>query len=475
MSEPTSIEKTASENNGNENEQQQHDDVSNVQANTVTMADVLNQQLELEHEATYELQENWGDEEKCTFNLGYITQPVYACDTCSKSSGNWFGFCFGCSMNCHLEHDVFELFKKRGFRCDCGTPRSNCKCELHDGVHSRDQDNVRNIYNHNFVGKYCWCDNPYDHNGDISMIQCVVCEDWFHNECIINEIEKCRKVNTTTEFATVSLPEEPDPKYSLVCGDCVKKYPFLAKYPHLTEFHTFPTPTSTESTENNNNQTNTTTEHNSDTKTSENNGNDSTENQKCKIEDAQVPPEVSSLFFSSGWRTKLCTCRTCSNMYRELGVYYLLEETDDPENEEEGEEIGNENNVDNNVNIDNSNNNNNIDNSNNSIDANTLHPSTSLYRSAEQAFLGGAEKKRPLSTSQQVPERISTGMVSTSSTSRGLESVPQRLEMAMAYSEMSNELREYLRKFATEGKVVTENDIVQFFETLKGSKKRRKD
>lgn len=35
-----------------------------------------------------------------------------------------FGVCYGCSLRCHLQHEIEELFFKRGFRCDCGTPRS---------------------------------------------------------------------------------------------------------------------------------------------------------------------------------------------------------------------------------------------------------------------------------------------------------------------------------------------------------------
>lgn len=123
---------------------------------TVTMNDVLQKQLELEEEVAAKMQENWGDEKYvihahehhyiyffsisstltcshqfalflsslCTYEQGYITQPIYACRTCFDKSGKHFGFCFGCSMNCHVDHDIYELFDKRHFKCDCGTPKS---------------------------------------------------------------------------------------------------------------------------------------------------------------------------------------------------------------------------------------------------------------------------------------------------------------------------------------------------------------
>jgi len=49
--------------------------------------------------------------------------------------------------------------------------------------------NDRNIYNHNYKGLYCICDRPYpdsedDSDEDDEMVQCIVCEDWFHYKVI---------------------------------------------------------------------------------------------------------------------------------------------------------------------------------------------------------------------------------------------------------------------------------------------------
>lgn len=74
---------------------------------------------------TNKLTNTFPNRSACTYVQGYITQPIYACATCTRGGlREPFGFCFGCSMNCHVDHDVYELFDKRHFRCDCGTPKS---------------------------------------------------------------------------------------------------------------------------------------------------------------------------------------------------------------------------------------------------------------------------------------------------------------------------------------------------------------
>lgn len=54
----------------------------------------------------------------------------------------------------------------------------SCKID----VQEKKPVNERNIYNHNFDGLYCVCNRPYpceDYN-DCEMLQCIICEDWFH-------------------------------------------------------------------------------------------------------------------------------------------------------------------------------------------------------------------------------------------------------------------------------------------------------
>lgn len=52
-------------------------------------------------------------------------------------------------------------------------------CYLFPAKESRNEDNK---YGHNFNGTYCRCKRAYDGSG---MLQCVVCEDWFHEGCLI--------------------------------------------------------------------------------------------------------------------------------------------------------------------------------------------------------------------------------------------------------------------------------------------------
>jgi hypothetical protein len=90
-------------------------------------------------------------------------------------------------MNCHLEHDIEEVFIKRNFRCDCGTQTSSGSCMLDNtdqqGMRS-EHVNSENRYSHNFDGSYCHCSAPYDPDAD-TMFQCALCEDWFHSACLM--------------------------------------------------------------------------------------------------------------------------------------------------------------------------------------------------------------------------------------------------------------------------------------------------
>ena len=123
----------------------------------LTMEDVLQSQLQLEEEAKYQMEQNVGnDEEKCTYEDGYITQQIFSCKTCQKNGQFTFGFCYGCSLKCHLDHEVFELYTKRNFRCDCGISHSSCTL-----LPKSSEKNTENQYNHNFHGLYCWCNDMF--------------------------------------------------------------------------------------------------------------------------------------------------------------------------------------------------------------------------------------------------------------------------------------------------------------------------
>ena len=80
---------------------------------------------------------------------------------------------------------IVELWTKRNFRCDCGNSKfGEFFCKL---FANKDVENVENAYNHNFKGSYCTCGRPYpdpEAEEQVEMIQCCICEDWFHEEHI---------------------------------------------------------------------------------------------------------------------------------------------------------------------------------------------------------------------------------------------------------------------------------------------------
>ncbi|KAI8092213.1 uncharacterized protein B0P05DRAFT_525289 [Gilbertella persicaria] len=177
---------------------------------TVTALEYIEKQEQLEKEAQSTLP---GKFEKCTFSLGYIRQPLYACKTCSVDTEQEpAGMCYSCSIACHSSHELFELFPKRNFRCDCGLPGkfNEHACALTIPAKKIIRANDKNTYNHNFQGRYCRCDQHYDpEKEEAVMYQCVACEDWFHERCIGN------------------IPEAIEDFECYVCRDCTKKYPFL--------------------------------------------------------------------------------------------------------------------------------------------------------------------------------------------------------------------------------------------------------
>lgn len=203
----------------------------------ITAVDYLESQRQLEQEARSLMP---FDPTECTYSKGELRQPVYACLTCSKLQNNHefvpIGVCYSCSIQCHADHDLVELFSKRNFTCDCGTtrmshvPRGGCTLRHHhqqsrrssnhssgslapvlraglgnsseslrdrrnslESTHSLPADDIPalgNSYNQNFQGLFCSCSEPYNPLDESRvMIQChfgFVCgEDWYHEDCIL--------------------------------------------------------------------------------------------------------------------------------------------------------------------------------------------------------------------------------------------------------------------------------------------------
>ncbi|KAG6482386.1 hypothetical protein ZIOFF_059017 [Zingiber officinale] len=163
-----------------------------------------------------------GDEGKeCTYPGGYMKrQAIFSCLTCVPS-GN-AGVCTACSLSCHDGHEVVELWTKRKFRCDCGNSKfGEFSCKLHP---DKEPENTGNSYNQNFRGCYCTCGRPYpdpDAKEQIEMIQCCICEDWFHeNHLGLNSLDK------------IPRDEDGEPVYDdFVCEKCASIFSFLKLYP----------------------------------------------------------------------------------------------------------------------------------------------------------------------------------------------------------------------------------------------------
>ncbi|ORX49808.1 hypothetical protein DM01DRAFT_1337948 [Hesseltinella vesiculosa] len=302
----------------------------NSMQDTVTAVDIVDAQQQLEKEAHESLP---GKFEKCTFHLGYVRQALFACKTCSTPDNKEpAGMCYSCSMACHPNHDLLELFPKRHFRCDCGIPGKfgdfPCNLNGHDKQHVT---NDENIYNHNFSGRYCRCNEIYDpaNESDV-MYQCILCEDWFHERCI------------------GKIPEKIANFESYVCRSCTTKHPVLLQHSATSNLaialpgqplHRWMKPKTTGNPSNHNQPTEDagpSTEPSSQNTQAKRSWDEAFDSCRQVTRDWQDEEQV-ELFLQDGWRENLCHCSACSAMYREHKIEYVLQEehTVEPEDDED--------------------------------------------------------------------------------------------------------------------------------------------
>lgn len=250
---------------------------------TFSMVDILAEQNELEESASAVL--GGSDDKNCTYLQGYVSrQALYSCKTCSVASGDGHaGVCLACCLECHDGHELIELYTKRNFRCDCGNSKfpSTFSCKL---IPKRFPVNDDNAYNQNFSGAYCTCHKPYpdpDDKIEDEMIQCSVCEDWFHGRHLGSP-----------------LPEE---YAEMICDTCMVKADFLWTYSCPFDDVTVDTDCVLVSF-------------------------------KKKLDGKK---KKGACFFKSGWRAKLCTCEKCKILYDEQKISFLTDESDSVEAYEE--------------------------------------------------------------------------------------------------------------------------------------------
>uniref|UniRef100_A0A8D8RW95 E3 ubiquitin-protein ligase UBR7 n=1 Tax=Cacopsylla melanoneura TaxID=428564 RepID=A0A8D8RW95_9HEMI len=427
---------------------------------TITLGEVLALQDHLEESAVAVL--GAADDKNCMYSEGYIKrQALYACLTCTPDVCDPAGFCLACNYHCHEGHNIVELYTKRNFRCDCGNSKfGDKKCNLEP---VKDAVNVNNIYNQNFKGKYCSCSRPYpdDENPNSDeMIQCALCEDWYHTGHLGND--------------TGSVPSAEE-YCEMCCASCVNKYPVLKLYPQLLVKETKEddgaaknetdssekSQLTPESSQNGDNNPEKFGEKIEDSKVVEketevdkstgcdkasaseipskdpskqgasNGGSEvakeiATANNKpdeeevdietvkpkdCLIKGqdlSSVPPVTKALFWEEGWRAQLCKCDLCLNYYNEHKIGFITDLTDMVE-------VFEKKNV-----------------------ADTAPPNPD----ADLAFL---------STLDRV----------------------QQVEIISEYNDMKEKLVEYLKQFGEEKKVVKAEDIHKFFSNLQDCKRRR--
>lgn len=176
--------------------------------------------------------------------------------------------CYSCSISCHGEHTLVELFNRRNFVCDCGTTRlpSSAPCTLRNdpetgakGVHSQEPA-AGNAYNHNFQNRFCGCGEIYDaYKEKGTMFQCLGLgtvetggcgEDWWHPECLIDlprdwiKTEAVKKENGGGEETKGEHTEAGDddeiplpPNFpgeddfdTFICYKCIDSNPWLKLY-----------------------------------------------------------------------------------------------------------------------------------------------------------------------------------------------------------------------------------------------------
>ena len=131
---------------------------------SLSLPDVLASQAALEAEASEAIPFSFTT---CTYSLASIEdrQPLYSCLSCRPGPGARLAVCAGCSIACHGDCELVELFSRRDFVCDCGTTRvgngkgkARCSLALREG----DPPDAGNRYDRNFDGIFCVCGVRYD-------------------------------------------------------------------------------------------------------------------------------------------------------------------------------------------------------------------------------------------------------------------------------------------------------------------------
>ncbi|KAJ8934910.1 hypothetical protein NQ318_012459 [Aromia moschata] len=293
----------SAENDPTENKTDNLDDSDGV---TLTLNDVLELEDELIENTAAVL--GAANDKTCSYVEGYLKrQALYSCLTCipeAKSDPEkGAGICLACSYHCHDGHELVELYTKRNFRCDCGNSKfTNMVCNLYN---EKNEVNDLNSYNQNFCGMYCVCHRPYPDPEDPvpdEMIQCIICEDWYHTRHLGTEVP-------SSNFA------------EMICELCVTKHEFLLHYDQLNIKKSAPATEDQNTEENINVDMN---DENTEAVISET----SEDVSDCKRPKEKSQKVCAKFWVDVNWRKELCTCDECLKMYENEDVAFLLDSED---------------------------------------------------------------------------------------------------------------------------------------------------
>ncbi|XP_075152012.1 putative E3 ubiquitin-protein ligase UBR7 [Haematobia irritans] len=402
---------------------------------SVTMLDVLEEEKELEDEYAAVL--GASDDKVCTYSQGSAVkrQALYSCLTCCPEARDNLekcaGVCLACTYQCHENHELVELYTKRNFRCDCPTERmgSSNRCRLNSGLEQPTPVNSGNLYNQNFQGLYCNCHRPYpdpDRTTEEVMLQCAICEDWFHMQHLDGPSNIQKLMDACSE---------------MICGACMAKHEFLRYYVgfalkavenldgSIADANI--TVTGGDVCEDDDNKLKSDLDKSiseimniGENGTSTTNDceplskklkldtegdikkEDSSKGNECRRPSQKSDYEKGPTFWGADWRNALCRCPSCMLVYENEKVEYLLDSEDSAKSyEERGKEKA----------------------------------------AAESSYEQGI---RALASIDRV----------------------QQIDVITEYNRMKDRLKDYLQTFVANKKVVTEDDINRFFSEIRNEK-----
>ncbi|XP_017858594.1 PREDICTED: putative E3 ubiquitin-protein ligase UBR7 [Drosophila arizonae] len=296
------------------------DEANPLEQSTITMLDVLEEEKELEEEYAAVL--GGSDEKECTYAKGAIQrQALYSCLTCCPEARDdpkkSAGVCLACSYKCHENHELIELYTRRNFRCDC--PTLEKRCALNPQLEAVQPKNANNLYNHNFQGVYCKCKRPYpdpERTTEETMLQCVICEDWFHLQHMEAPAGSEKLSNACSE---------------MICDCCMERHEFLRDYSGLA---LQPAAGAKESATE---EINVVDSHPTKNEQQSEQQSEQPAEKRLKLsDDACRRPKSSkehkgAAFWANDWRKALCRCGKCLELYKEQSVEFLLDAEDSVE------------------------------------------------------------------------------------------------------------------------------------------------